>query len=480
LSDLLIVNSDGLCSPTIKLNFPVEGKHRGGFPFGWGFGWYPNDNQAAIVTKDPVAHRKSILTDAIVDWSNFRSTVFVCKVQSPSTDHTHHDTQPFSRSYAGRDWLFVHRGHLDKSQLNRLKVQKSRLLEPLGKTDSEAAFCYLLSMVRQSDARFLADVSPVDLLKWFQKFDKFGEADMCFTDGLSVVCYRGTQSCQDVFFTRIQPPHVVSQFDSPSLSLGFDDGRDCFRTVLVFSSVAFGEGDWQSMKPGQLVVAKRGAIVWDNMAAKKRVVVKSSAKKAVAVKSVKKSRSGDRELTINPRSVVETASGEALSFRLFDITHTTCYRYSKAVEHSTHIFRLFPVDDLVQEVVSTQVKISSEGEDIFFEDVFGNQCVHYCIDSPYKQLSISAISRVKLYALPPDDHNLSRRQSSIPLVWMPWQLQMMMPYLLPPELPVTQLDELTDYAMSWLVVVFWGCRLCIPILGHFCRLGIRRWVRRPW
>jgi transglutaminase-like putative cysteine protease len=32
---------------------------------------------------------------------------------------------------------------------------------------------------------------------------------------------------------------------------------------------------------------------------------------------------------------------------------------------------------------------------------------------------------------------------------MPWQRQMMMPYLLPQELPETQLDELTSYAMSF-------------------------------
>jgi transglutaminase-like putative cysteine protease len=32
---------------------------------------------------------------------------------------------------------------------------------------------------------------------------------------------------------------------------------------------------------------------------------------------------------------------------------------------------------------------------------------------------------------------------------MPWQRQMMMAYLLPPELPETQLVELTDYAMSF-------------------------------
>jgi transglutaminase-like putative cysteine protease len=38
---------------------------------------------------------------------------------------------------------------------------------------------------------------------------------------------------------------------------------------------------------------------------------------------------------------------------------------------------------------------------------------------------------------------------TIPLVWMPWQRQMLSPYLLPAELPETQLEELSRFAMSF-------------------------------
>ena len=42
-----------------------------------------------------------------------------------------------------------------------------------------------------------------------------------------------------------------------------------------------------------------------------------------------------------------------------------------------------------------------------------------------------------------------RARSTIPLVWMPWQRQVLDPYLLPPELPETELAELAEYAMSF-------------------------------
>ena len=42
-----------------------------------------------------------------------------------------------------------------------------------------------------------------------------------------------------------------------------------------------------------------------------------------------------------------------------------------------------------------------------------------------------------------------RVSSTIPLVWMPWQRQVLDPFLLPPELPETELAELAEYAMSF-------------------------------
>ena len=40
-------------------------------------------------------------------------------------------------------------------------------------------------------------------------------------------------------------------------------------------------------------------------------------------------------------------------------------------------------------------------------------------------------------------------RNTIPLVWMPWQRQVLQPFLLPPELPESELEELAQYAMSF-------------------------------
>ncbi|MEO1338293.1 MAG: transglutaminase family protein, partial [Myxococcota bacterium] len=67
----------------------------------------------------------------------------------------------------------------------------------------------------------------------------------------------------------------------------------------------------------------------------------------------------------------------------------------------------------------------------------------------FEQLQLSARSVVRVRSYMPADLQSPHRRFSIPLVWMPWQRQMMTPYLLPPELPETQLQELIDFAMNF-------------------------------
>jgi transglutaminase-like putative cysteine protease/predicted glutamine amidotransferase len=453
-SDILALSFDSLSSPSIKVKLPEQlyGSH----PLGWGVAWYPNDNQAAIVKKDPVARGTELQMETLADWTNFRSTVFFCKAKGAASGYTHHETQPFSRSFAGQDWLFMHNGDLDKNRLAQLHKDKSRFLEPVGKTDSELAFCYLLGKVMETEARKLSDVPNEVLLGWFQQLDMLGSADMCISDGITLACFYGTQSTRRLFYSRTQPPEQVLQYGSETMSLGLTDPRDTYRTALIISSSRFDAGSWLQMQPGQLIIVKRGAIVWNSQPNSPQMALslptpagKPQEQKTGNFVPQQAEQAQIHQSVVNLRSITQTPEGFSLSYRTFDITHVTNYSYTEPVEHSTHTFRLQPVEDPAQEVVTASFSITSNGEEIRYEDVFGNQSIHYSINIPYTQLSIQTRSRVKVYATPPDDHSLSQRRSSIPLVWMPWQRQMMTPYLLPTELPETQLRELTDYAMSF-------------------------------
>jgi transglutaminase-like putative cysteine protease len=317
------------------------------------------------------------------------------------------------------------------------------------------AFCNLLSLLVESEARTIADLDPTVLHSWFQRFDFLGSSDMHLSDGDSIVCFHGTQSPKQMYHARIQPPDNQDTYRSEAAKITFNDPRDTYRSAFIVSSSPFSGGQWMQMQPGQMLIIRRGSVAWDS-APNHYQPVKSvpltahqAQQKYPFMAQSQAEQAQSSSLVLNVRAMSKTPEGIPLGYRVFEIKHQTHYEYTEPVEHSTHTLRLQPTDDHIQEVVSSTLSISSPAEEIQYEDVFSNQVVHCLINQPYTKLTIVTTSKVKIFARPDDDHSLSRRQTSIPLVWMPWQRQMMMPYLLPAELPESQLTELTEYAMSF-------------------------------
>jgi transglutaminase-like putative cysteine protease len=81
--------------------------------------------------------------------------------------------------------------------------------------------------------------------------------------------------------------------------------------------------------------------------------------------------------------------------------------------------------------------------------VFGNRVRRLLVESPFTEMIIEAKSTVEVLDTDPLGFGPLKVKSTIPLVWMPWQRQVLDPFLLPPELPETELAELAEYAMSF-------------------------------
>ncbi len=417
MSDVLAISFDSPSSPFLRLKLEDEQNQS----MGWGFAWYPNDHPVALVTKDPVANETQILMSALTDWKSFRSTSFFCKLHAVREGYTHHEVQPFSRSFAGQDWLMMHNGDLDKQALEKLHSNKSRFLEPLGKTDSELAFCYFLSWALNARARQISDLKPEKLLAWFEQLDEMGCASIVIGDSNDMVCYQSRDCKKPFYYCRAKPPHRPEIFESSRAVLEINDPRDEYRTAFMISSLPFSQGEWNVMEPSQLMIISRGAVIYSSHQPAKR-------------------------LCILPNT---SSTPEQKTKKIYRVTHSTAYTYSEFVDHSTHVFRLKPVLDRYQNLDVHEVQINVEGEKLLYEDVFGNSAMHYSINKPYKHLKITSSGVLMSYPLPSQFHHHIRQQTRIPLVWMPWQRQMMQAYLLPHELPETQLVELTDYAMSF-------------------------------
>lgn len=133
---------------------------------------------------------------------------------------------------------------------------------------------------------------------------------------------------------------------------------------------------------------------------------------------------------------------------IYSVIHETSYKYEKPIKKSTHLLRLQPLHDLSQSVLSYNLT-STAGDNFYsFTGVFGNHATILEILKPYDRLSIKATSIVAL-SEPKISEKKTPEKVGIPLIWMPWDRIMMQAYLVPVELPESELLELSDYAMSF-------------------------------
>ncbi|HSN99544.1 MAG TPA: class II glutamine amidotransferase, partial [Candidatus Nanopelagicales bacterium] len=425
MPNLLAMSFEGELAPSFDLVCLRPG-HK--LPDGWGIGYYPGGEPSASVLKEPAPPQGSIRSELVKAWEHLESSLFVLHVRSATWGSVNDaNTQPFSRSWGGRDWLIAHSGSLRE----RLSLGDKPLFEPVGSTDTELIFCMLLGWLAEQGIRSLGDIDPGALRDWFAAMNDHGGLTSVLTDGRDLVVYADRRGDGDAYLWKVQPPYERLSFSDEDLVVDLSSRGVPTRKGVIVSSDPLEpiglKGEWQRVPPGHLLVVRQGAITAE-------------------VASATPDRGSTRPAVISRRMVQRPTSAEV---QRYDVVHRTAYRYTTPVERSAHLFRVTPVHDRLQNLQKYELKISVEGQQRDYEDVFGNRARKLVIDNPFDELVIEARSRVELYDTDPLSFRPLHARSMIPLVWMPWQRQVLQPYLLPPELPESELAELIDYAMTF-------------------------------
>ncbi len=454
MSQLLGMSFDAPCSPSITLG-GWSGRGKGSQPTGWGFAWYPSADSAAAIVKDPIATGETPMTALLRDWEHFRSTTFLCHLRGAAKRVAQEDTHPFSRSLAGRDWVLAHNGDLDPQRLREFALHP--LLEPVGHTDSERALCWLLSQAAERGARQIADLGWAEVHALLRQLDAIGTLNVVLTDGIDLVAYRDAEGFNELWHHRRTPPHATQSLINRYLELDLGHALDENRTAMLVSTTPLSETGWTPLAPGAMLAARRGLIVWRSDGEEAPVEPSPLERSgtnwtevgalAPPAERPPTTRAGSEAQPTPQQRGEAPRRPTAAATRIMSIEHTTEYVYGEPVERSTHLLRLRPVQDSSQDLLDYDLEVEPVGLQRSFEDVFGNQSTRLKLQRPYHRLVMRSRSRVRLR--PPNWLLSPTRRATIPLVWMPWQRQMMVPYLLPPELPEAQLRELTEFAMSF-------------------------------
>jgi len=135
-------------------------------------------------------------------------------------------------------------------------------------------------------------------------------------------------------------------------------------------------------------------------------------------------------------------------WRVLNVVYRSRYGYSREVRASSHLFRLRPVHDSLQEVLNHTLVVSPTAKSHEFFDVFDNHAVRAKITEPYRDLIIEARSSVRVKSALFESLETDDLSDKFPVVWMPWQRQQLVPFLLPPELPDSELEVLSRFGMQ--------------------------------
>jgi transglutaminase-like putative cysteine protease/predicted glutamine amidotransferase len=419
VANLLAMSFEGELAPSFTLSCLSPGR---ALPDGWGLGYYPAGEPSAAVLKEPAPRQGSMRSQLALAWEQVESSMFVLHIRAATWGAlSDANTQPFARAWGRRDWILAHAGSLE-----RKPAPEAGPFEPVGSTDTEAIFCTLLNRFGARGWRAIAEADLEVVREWLGQLNEGGELTLCLTDGRDMLIHADRRGAP-LHLGILAPPYERIAFGNEDLEVDLTRRGAKSRKGVIACTEALAalDGDathavaWRQLDPGALLVIREGAVI--------------------------------TQLTTGPRleAARDRRQPARTAPRLYDVRHRTVYRYARPVERSEHVLRLSPVHDRLQAVHASELTISvpSQGRD--YEDVFGNQVRRIAIDTPFDEMVIEARSVVEARDADPLGFHPLRVQSTIPLVWMPWQRQVLDPFLLPPELPETQLAELAEYAMSF-------------------------------
>jgi glutamine amidotransferase len=216
---------------------------------GWGIAFYEDKGCRAF--HDPRPSARSEVAQ-FVRGHPIKSRIVICHIRRANRGKVAlENTHPFQRELWGRAWSFAHNG-----QLRGMKRWRLAAYHPIGSTDSEHAFCWLLDQLR---ARFATPPSDHELAREIETLARrlagLGVFNMLLSDGRSLFCFCGSRLA---WLTRRAPFGPATLIDE-DLTADFEQETTPNDVVTVVATRPLTKNEaWMVMPPGSFMVFRQG------------------------------------------------------------------------------------------------------------------------------------------------------------------------------------------------------------------------------
>ncbi len=259
----------GFCPANVRFFFPrfaARGGELGPHVDGWGIAFY--EGTAALLIKEPAPASNSEIARFMASQTIFSTTVIShIRKATGNTAVALRNTQPFVRELAGREHVFAHNGDI-RAVLSSEEFPLKNF-HPVGETDSEYAFCYLLDQLYPLWQGHVPSVKERArlILEVAQRLAALGPFNFLYSDGEYLYCF-GHRRLQDGK-PPPKPPglHWLSGVCKGPAEL---DGHGIHivssriepeQTVVLVASVPLTDEPWQPVEEGSLLVLRNGVLV---------------------------------------------------------------------------------------------------------------------------------------------------------------------------------------------------------------------------
>jgi predicted glutamine amidotransferase len=225
-------------------------KSAGAHKDGWGVAFYEGKGVRNFL--EPSTALDSKLAKLVQSYP-IKSTTVISHIRKANCGKVSlANTHPFVRELWGHNWVFAHNG-----QVKPVMKKKLKFFRPIGETDSEYAFCWILDQLR---ARLPGPVSERTLHQTIaslvKEINALGTFNVLMSNGVFLYAHCATHLW---WLTRKSPFGQAHLIDA-DLKVDFKrhtTSKDVV-TVIATKPLTFDE-DWTMLNPGELKIFSRGA-----------------------------------------------------------------------------------------------------------------------------------------------------------------------------------------------------------------------------
>lgn len=219
---------------------------------GWGIAFY--EDRGCRSFHDPEPSARSDLARLLRAYP-IKSRVVVAHVRRANRGRVAlENTHPFTRELWGRQWTFAHNGQL--AGVKKLPLGRFR---PIGTTDSEHAFCWLLG---ELEGRFARLPSPTRLdaalPSLFARLAELGVFNVLVSDGRSLYAHCGKRLS---VITRRAPFGKATLIDDDlQVDFAAETTPNDVVTVVATRPLTRDE-EWRDLVPGETLILREGETI---------------------------------------------------------------------------------------------------------------------------------------------------------------------------------------------------------------------------